>query len=240
VCRTRGAVRSGRAVAYFHVRISGNCVPGARWALRGHFRFWHVLANGKLIPNEALRRLIAGFLFGGAGAIIALSTVGKVSGAHIKPIVTLGFYLVGKLDFQMALGHIVAQLLSGVLGALSLVAWGTMGRSVAFGATAPGPGYSIWGALLGEVITICDGCVAVIVFLFSGIATVLLRFSCFSIRSRSASRPPHRARAPILRAALVRPQCLVLGRVGGSTGLVHCWACWQRSLPAAMKWIGSK
>ena len=107
----------------------------------------------KLIPNEAFRRLLTGFLFGGAGAMIALSRVGKVSGAHINPIVSLGFYLVGKLDFRVTLGYIVAQLVGGVLGALPLLAWGAMGRSVAFGATAPGPGYSTVEALLGEVIT---------------------------------------------------------------------------------------
>jgi len=39
----------------------------------------------QLIPNEGLRRLITGFLFGTTGASIALSAVGKESGAHIKP-----------------------------------------------------------------------------------------------------------------------------------------------------------
>jgi aquaporin Z len=107
----------------------------------------------RLIPNEGLRRLITGFLFGATGALIALSPVGKVSGAHINPVVTLGFCLMGKLDRLVALGYICAQLAGGFLGALPLLAWGAMGRSVAFGATAPGPGYSTMAALLGEVIT---------------------------------------------------------------------------------------
>jgi hypothetical protein len=42
-----------------------------------------------------LRRLITGFLFGTTGACIALSPVGKVSGAHINPAVTLAFRRMG-------------------------------------------------------------------------------------------------------------------------------------------------
>ena len=45
-----------------------------------------------LMPNDALR-LITGFLFGTTGALIALSPVGKRSGAHINPVVTLAFRL---------------------------------------------------------------------------------------------------------------------------------------------------
>ena len=52
----------------------------------------------RVVPDEGLRRLITGFLFGTTGALIALSPVGKESGAHINPVVTLGFWLMGKLD----------------------------------------------------------------------------------------------------------------------------------------------
>jgi len=40
-----------------------------------------------------------------------------------------------------------------MFGSLPLLAWAQMGRSVAFGATLPGDGYSTQAALLGEVIT---------------------------------------------------------------------------------------
>jgi aquaporin Z len=39
--------------------------------------------------------------------------------------------------------------LIAVLGTLPLLAWGRLGRSVAFGATVPGPGYGPGAALLG-------------------------------------------------------------------------------------------
>jgi aquaporin Z len=106
-----------------------------------------------LIPSEGLRSLITGFLFGTTGASIALSPVGKVSGAHINPAVTLAFRLMGKLDLRTTLVYIVAQLVGAVVGSLPLLLWGSMGTSVAFGATLPGPGYSLSTVLLGEVIT---------------------------------------------------------------------------------------
>jgi len=106
-----------------------------------------------ILPSEGWRRLITGFLFGTTGASIALSPIGERSGAHINPIVTLAFRLMGKIDLRTALGYIVAQLAGAVLGSLPLLAWGAMGRSVAFGATLPGPGYSLQTVLLGEVIT---------------------------------------------------------------------------------------
>jgi aquaporin Z len=105
------------------------------------------------VPDEGLRRLITGFLFGTTGALIAVSAVGKVSGAHINPIVTLGFRLMGKLDSWIATSYVIAQLAGASLGALPLLVWGSMGRSVAFGATLPGKGYAIQSVLLGEVIT---------------------------------------------------------------------------------------
>lgn len=49
----------------------------------------------RLLPDEGLRRAITGFLFGTTGAAIALSPVGKASGAHINPAVTAGFWLMG-------------------------------------------------------------------------------------------------------------------------------------------------
>jgi aquaporin Z len=106
-----------------------------------------------LIPDEGVRRAITGFLFGATGASIALSPVGKVSGAHINPAVTFGFWLFGKISFGTLGVYAAAQLVGASLGALPLLGWGSWGRSVAFGATVPGTGYSIWTALGGEVVT---------------------------------------------------------------------------------------
>jgi len=82
----------------------------------------------RLIPSEGLRRLVTGFLFGTTGACIALSPVGKVSGAHINPAVTLAFRLMGKLDLPTTLGYVGAQLIGAVVGSLPPLLWGAMGR----------------------------------------------------------------------------------------------------------------
>jgi aquaporin Z len=107
----------------------------------------------RLVPDAGLRRLITGFLFGTTGGLIALSAVGKHSGAHINPVVTLSFLLLGKMRRQHALAYVVAQLTGAVVGAVPLLAWGAMGRSVNFGATVPGQGYGAGLALLGEIAT---------------------------------------------------------------------------------------
>jgi aquaporin Z len=106
-----------------------------------------------VLPSEGWLRMISGFLFGSLGASIALSPVGRESGAHINPVVTLAFWLAGRLDYRTALAYAVAQLAGASVGALPLLAWGSLGRSVAFGATLPGNGYSTLTVLMGEVIT---------------------------------------------------------------------------------------
>ena len=119
----------------------------------------------RLIPSEGLRRLITGFFFGTTGALIALSPVGKVSGAHINPAVTLAFRLMGKLDLTTTLGYIGAQLIGAVVGSLPLLLWGAMGRSVDFGATVPGPDTPLSTAFLGEMVTTFTMVILLAVFL---------------------------------------------------------------------------
>ncbi len=105
------------------------------------------------LPSAAWRRLVTGLLFGTTGAAIALSALGKESGAHINPVVTLAFWLTGRLKTRHALGYVVSQLAGAIIGALPLFAWGGIGRSVAYGATVPGDAYGPWWGLAGETAT---------------------------------------------------------------------------------------
>jgi len=105
------------------------------------------------IPSMTVRQIMSGFLFGSLGAAIALSPVGEVSGAHINPAVTLGFLLLGKLKPRPAFGYVVAQVGGAMLFCVPLLLWGNMGRSISFGASLPGPGYSTWTVLFGEFAT---------------------------------------------------------------------------------------
>jgi len=106
-----------------------------------------------LVPSVDLRRAINGFLFGSIGASIALSRVGKESGAHVNPVVTMAFWMAGRLGRRDAVAYVLGQLSGAALGCLPLLAWGAMGRSISFGATTPGNGYSTSAALMGEVFT---------------------------------------------------------------------------------------
>jgi len=118
-----------------------------------------------LWPDAGVRRAITGFLFGTTGALIAISYVGKISGAHINPVVTLAFYFQGKMSARDAVGYIVAQFAGAIAGALPLLLWGKMGRSVGFGITVPGNNYSIWAALWGETATTIGLIVGLFIFL---------------------------------------------------------------------------
>jgi aquaporin Z len=119
-----------------------------------------------LLPDPGLRRLMTGFLFGATGASIAVSPLGKTSGAHINPAVTLAFWIKRKMTAPHALGYVVSQLAGGIAGALPLLAWGQMGASIDFGGTFPGKGFSLFQATMGEAVT-TFGLIAVL-FLFLG------------------------------------------------------------------------
>ncbi len=117
----------------------------------------------QFLPDAGFRRLVTGFLFGTTGARIATSPLGKISGAHINPVVTMAFWLRKKMSFPNALAYIIAQLIGASLGALPLLLWGDLGRSVEYGATIPGANYGLLWAVAGEVVTTC----ALIAGLFS-------------------------------------------------------------------------
>jgi len=105
------------------------------------------------IPNVKVRQSITGFLFGGTGALIAISAIGRESGAHVNPVVTMAFWLFGKIESKLAIIYIAAQLIGAFIGSLPLLAWGDLGRSINFGATQPGTSYTTGEAFVGEVIT---------------------------------------------------------------------------------------
>jgi aquaporin Z len=117
------------------------------------FMFGSGSPMAEIVPAVKLRQAITGFLFGSIGASIALSPIGKVSGAHINPAVTMVFWLFRKIEGRLAITYILAQMTGAIIGCFPLLIWGQMGRSIDFGVTIPGEGYSMQAVLLGEVIT---------------------------------------------------------------------------------------
>lgn len=105
-----------------------------------------------VLPSVGARRALTGALFGATGMAVALSPVGRVSGAHLNPVVSLAFFLEGALPARALLAFVASQLVGAIAGAAPLLAWGGMGQSIAYGATAPGPaGDGL--AFLGECVT---------------------------------------------------------------------------------------
>lgn len=117
------------------------------------------------LPSAAARRALTGFLFGATGGSIALSPVGRVSGAHINPVVSLAFWRRGTLAPGVAAGYVAAQLVGAILGAATLLLWGPWAASVHLAATMPGPA-GPWAAVLGEVGA--TTCLVVGLFVFLG------------------------------------------------------------------------
>jgi aquaporin Z len=119
----------------------------------------------QLIPNYKIRQIITGFLFGSVGAAITISPIGKVSGAHINPAVTLVFWLFKKLEGRLAITYIFSQMVGAIIGCFPLLLWGNMGESVYFGGTTPGPNYTVSQAFIGEIITTFTLVLLIIVFI---------------------------------------------------------------------------
>lgn len=114
--------------------------------------FGHGSPVAAVINSVAERRALTGFLFGATGMTVAISPLGRLSGAHINPVVTLAFAVERTLSAREAAGYIAAQTFGAVAGALPLLLWGHMGSSVAYGATYPGSA-GVAAAFLGEVAT---------------------------------------------------------------------------------------
>lgn len=93
------------------------------------------------IPSTSARLLINGLLFAGSGSLVAISPIGRVSGAHLNPAVTLAFWTQGKVHPHDVIGYVGAQI-AGAFGACALLrlVWGGTARALQLGTTQPGRG----------------------------------------------------------------------------------------------------
>ena len=97
------------------------------------------LAQG-VSPFEAL--LIVGFVFGvTVGFVILL--LGRISGAHINPAITLAHTMAGKTSSEMFLPYVSFQVLGGLLAALTVkLTFSQYGSPADLGATKLASGVS--------------------------------------------------------------------------------------------------
>jgi aquaporin Z len=110
------------------------------------------------VDHLPLRRLPMGLAMGLTAVALIYSPIGRRSGAHINPAVTLTFLRLGKIAGIDAAGYVAAQFTGGLLGLASAV-WMLRGlpsdSSVNFIATTPGaPGATFaFGAELAMSFT---------------------------------------------------------------------------------------
>ncbi len=104
------------------------------------------------LPEQSARLLITGLLFAGSGSLVALSPLGKLSGGHINPSVTLAFWLQEKMHHLDLGGYIVGQFFGATIATLLVtLVWRGRAASVGDGLTIPGAGYPLWVVFLVEV-----------------------------------------------------------------------------------------
>ena len=95
----------------------------------------------RAIPSAALRRFLMGLAMGSTAAAIVFSPLGKRSGAHFNPAVTLSFWRLRKVETPDALAYAFFQFAGGAAG-IAVASW-ILGAlithpSVNYAATVPG------------------------------------------------------------------------------------------------------
>lgn len=95
------------------------------------------------LASSSARLLLTGLLFAGTGSLVALSPLGRRSGAHLNPAVTVAFWTQRKVHPHDLAGYVTAQILGAITSvALLRLAWGRTALTLHLGATQPGSGFS--------------------------------------------------------------------------------------------------
>lgn len=116
-----------------------------------------------LVPSQDTRLLVTGVLAGACISLLAASPLGRISGAHLNPAVTLAFAAVGCVRRADVAGYLVAQLAGAIAGAAAFRAtWGSLATAVGGGVTHPALGTG--AALALEAAT--TGLLVAAIFLF--------------------------------------------------------------------------
>ncbi|MFN2462347.1 MAG: MIP/aquaporin family protein [Candidatus Dormibacteria bacterium] len=106
-----------------------------------------------VLHSASARLLLTGVLFAGSGSLVAVSPLGRLSGAHLNPAVTIAFWMRAMVHRHDLFGYIGAQFFGAALGVLvALAAWGPRLRQVDFGATLPHAGVSPTAAVALEAV----------------------------------------------------------------------------------------
>src|SRR6266705_2640405 len=73
-----------------------------------------------LIPDPFVRRTLTGMAMGGTAIALVFSPLGKRSGAHFNPAVTLTFWRLGKVKNWDAFFYVIAQFIGGIAAVFAM------------------------------------------------------------------------------------------------------------------------
>jgi aquaporin Z len=118
---------------------------------------------GQAFPNTITRT--AAVVAPGLMVMGIIMFMGKISGAHLNPAVSIAFSLRGDFPWRRVPGYVIVQLIGATLA--SLVLWGVVDVSAKYGGNYPANGYSDWRALAMEAL-LTFGLVSVILGTASG------------------------------------------------------------------------
>lgn len=94
---------------------------------------------------------VSRWLARGLATAVAIYTFSEISGAHVDPAVTIGFFARRILSARLATGYIVAQFVGAFAAAALLLAIGGP-KVLALGASHPSPHVSLIAAVVTETI----------------------------------------------------------------------------------------
>jgi aquaporin Z len=184
------------------------------------------------------RLLITGLLFAGTGSLLAISPLGRRSGAHLNPVVTLAFWTQAKVHPHDVVGYIVSQLVGAVAGtAVVALLWGSQGTAVHLGATVPGRGLNdieaagveaaMTGVLILVILLMTSGSAArwTPLVLWPLIAALVWQGAPFT----GTSLNPARSFGPALLVPRLQPYWIyVVGPTAGGALAVAAFGLWPK------------
>ncbi len=118
------------------------------------------VAHARQTATSADLALVA--LAHGLILFVIVLTVGKVSGAHVNPAVTIGLAAIGRFPWAEVIGYLVGQVIGAVVGAAAIL--------IVYGADAAKIGH-LGGPALAVNTSLLQG------FLIEGLGTAILVFA---------------------------------------------------------------
>ncbi len=192
------------------------------------------------VPSVSARLLITGLLFAGTGSLVALSPLGRRSGAHLNPAVTLAFWTQRKVHPHDLAGYIISQLLGAFAATACLrLAWGHTAAVLHLGATQPGRGFTSVDAAVLEMLMTAS--LILMIFFFTSsprtarwtplgnwflVATLVWRGAPYT----GTSLNPARSLAPaILAPELAHLWVYIAGPLAGALLAAATFACFRNT-----------